>query len=279
VRKLSSIEETGLSEAQLQERSVCERWELFLHTELNSPLFKLLCKIAHGERQKPLRACQTCGDVGWVTYDVDHRHPDFGKAVPCPDCDRAYGGSKQTAFLARSGIGPSLQEKTLLNFEANAGNQKALELVREWAEGGHVIVVLIYGRRGNGKTHLAVGAALRCVELGGAVRFVRAPDLISELKLAGIEEAERVMAGYKKVETLIIDDLWAEYVTDWTNAKLEDLICCRIDNYAHTLITTNADPLTLSEINALPRAMSRLRREEYCEVVHNKAGEWKPARR
>ena len=47
--------------------------------------------------------------------------------------------------------------------------------------------VLLLGPPGVGKTHLAVALGIRAIEAGHAVYFVRAHDLIEDLRLAQAE--------------------------------------------------------------------------------------------
>ncbi len=67
--------------------------------------------------------------------------------------------------------------------------------------------VLFLGPPGVGKTHLAVALGLRAIEQGFGVYFVRAQDLLEDLRVAQAEHRlERRMRVYLAPKVLIIDE-------------------------------------------------------------------------
>jgi len=67
--------------------------------------------------------------------------------------------------------------------------------------------LLLLGPPGVGKTHLAVGLGLRAIEAGYGVYFVRAHDLMEDLRLAQAEHRlDRRMRIYLAPKVLIIDE-------------------------------------------------------------------------
>lgn len=126
--------------------------------------------------------------------------------------------------------------------------------------------VLLSGGAGIGKTHYA--AALMRSALGSTmtesgrpgVRWVRCPDLLMEIRGTFRDRAPRteadVVASYRAVRLLVIDDLGAEKITDWSLSALYSILAGRIDELLPTIVTTN---LGLSAIDAWePRIASRL---------------------
>lgn len=39
--------------------------------------------------RKEVHLCPTCKDMRFVTRDLPVAHPQFGKAIPCPKCNRS----------------------------------------------------------------------------------------------------------------------------------------------------------------------------------------------
>lgn len=132
--------------------------------------------------------------------------------------------------------------------------------------------VTLFGAPGRGKTHMAIGLMREWVKLktyerpmnglqGHKAVFLPAPEFFFEIKQtynsAASKDEEQVMSGYSWVDLLVIDDLGAEKVTDWSRQLLYLLIDRRYRNGKQTIITTNLTPSQLAEtIDA--RIVSRL---------------------
>lgn len=132
--------------------------------------------------------------------------------------------------------------------------------------------VTLFGAPGRGKTHMAIGLMQEWVKhktwerpmnglQGHKATFLPAPEFFFEIKQtynsATGKDEETVMASYSWVDLLVIDDLGAEKVTDWSRQLLYLLIDRRYRNGRQTIITTNLTPSQLAEtIDA--RIVSRL---------------------
>ena len=68
--------------------------------------------------------------------------------------------------------------------------------------------VVLHGRPGRGKTHLAIAIAYRAIQLGFDARFVTAAELIDELSRAGADGRLReVLATYVHPTVLVVDEV------------------------------------------------------------------------
>ena len=113
--------------------------------------------------------------------------------------------------------------------------------------------LLISGPCGSGKTHLAISILRQMIENGRwlYVWFIPATDLLLEIKSAfepdsRMNEAD-IIDKYVDMDFLVIDDLGAEYLTDWVISTFYRIIDRRFREAVPTLITTN---LSNEEIEA-----------------------------
>ena len=68
--------------------------------------------------------------------------------------------------------------------------------------------LVLHGKPGRGKTHLAIAIAYRAIQLGFEARFVTAAELIDELSAAGSSGRLReVLAGYVQPHVLVVDEV------------------------------------------------------------------------
>jgi DNA replication protein DnaC len=108
----------------------------------------------------------------------------------------------------------------------------------------------IYGGVGSGKSGLAWGLARLQVEDDpwDETRFVNVRQLLARIRRSfGDTEAHDPLDEFaKEVWTLVLDDLGAERVTDWTREWLATLIEERYVNERKTIVTSNYSPSQLA---------------------------------
>lgn len=106
--------------------------------------------------------------------------------------------------------------------------------------------LLLTGRYGCGKTHLAAAIANEWVRQGNQALFVVVPDLLDHLRAAyspkSAETYDRRFEKVKHVSFLVLDDLGTESATVWAQEKLYQLFNYRYVTGLPTVITT-AKPL------------------------------------
>ena len=105
--------------------------------------------------------------------------------------------------------------------------------------------LILLGKSGRGKTHLAVAIAYRAIQNGYNASFVTATVLIEELSRASSEGRLReTLAGYLQPHVLVIDEVgYLSYGPDAAN------VLFHVVNERHLrrrpiLFTTNKSPLT-----------------------------------
>jgi DNA replication protein DnaC len=138
--------------------------------------------------------------------------------------------------------------KTIDDFDFSLQSSLRLQLLGSYlspelvSEGRNLILL---GKSGRGKTHLAVAIAYRAIQNGYNACFVSAAVLIEQLSLASGEGRLRdALAGYLQPHVLVIDEVgYLSYGPDAAN------VLFHVVNERHLrrrpiLFTTNKSPLT-----------------------------------
>jgi DNA replication protein DnaC len=192
-------------------------------------------------------SCAHCGGTGFEIVEREGR--EF--AQPCA-CRRPAAGTRSAdSFLVACRIPPRYEHCSLESFEA--GNE-SLEAARDRAKSycaGYPYLgqdeglgLLMTGRSGLGKTHLAV-AVLRELWMAKGVRgqFWDFHELIREIKNSYNEETRttelQVLEPVMAADVLLLDDLGAWKMTDWMLDTLFFILNSRYLAKRSTLITTN----------------------------------------
>ena len=116
---------------------------------------------------------------------------------------------------------------------------------------------MFYGNSGTGKTFLSWCIAKELLDRGYLVIYKTSAEIMSDLRNIVIENNSILKDLLINCDLLIIDDLGAEQVTDFTNTELFNLINTKLLKNKKMLISTN---LTLHQISKLysDRLYSRL---------------------
>ena len=217
--------------------------------------------------------CPLCGGLGYVARDLPTSHADFGKLFPC-SCKLAEIEQRRMEQLRSLSNLDHLARLTFANFvpegyglapDQAANLRGAYELARHYAEGPQGWLIL-FGRYGCGKTHLAAAIANRAIERGQPVLFIVVPDLLDYLRAtfgpnSPVSYDER-FDQVRNAPLLILDDLGTQSSTSWAQEKLYQILNHRYNALLPTVITSNQ---RLDEIDS--RVRSRMVDTEVATVL------------
>lgn len=219
--------------------------------------------------------CDRCGNKRFVV-DRD------GQLRPCTHCGVAQRWRVQ-AVAAYSSRNRYTETQTFLNFrtdvdgEESAVLRKCLRTAEKFAEAPDGQWLVIWGERGNGKSHLCAAVDNHLRQAGAAVIFVTAPDLFAALRrsmdLDRTTEQESYsgrMRTFKEVQILILDDLGAETSSAWSDGVLFELLDYRYRNRLATMIASNVSPDHFD-----PRLASRMQDKAFSRVLTNTAPDFR----
>ena len=135
--------------------------------------------------------------------------------------------------------------ETLASFQPLSGTQEALAAAQDFAA-GRFLWLLIYGGVGSGKSHLAHGITLACLDAGRRARLVNALVLLSELRaLSGGPSLLQALQDLGAVPVLGIDDFF--WATDLEGRWLEEVMQRRYMEKMPFMATTSLDVKQLPE--------------------------------
>lgn len=208
--------------------------------------------------------CPYCGGLGYLREDLPVGHPDFGKLEIC-SCRQAQVSQEVRErlfalsnlhelqhltfenFAPRGRVGLWPMEADSLELAFNQSNQFARTL-NGW--------LLLQGKYGCGKTHLAAAIANYVVNMGVPTLFITVPDLLDSLRNSyGRQDTtfEQHFNEIRNAHLLVLDDFGTQNATPWAQEKLFQIINYRYINHLPLVVTTN---LILEDIDA--RISSRL---------------------
>lgn len=202
--------------------------------------------------------CERCHGYG---YYVD----GAGVAHRC-DCRRDDPQAAERAWLG-AGIPRKFLRKDFKSFEVARQDTLRRDIVKNalaYAKGfhrGEEQGLLFRGAPGSGKTHIAVATLKVVIERGFTGHYANFTNLLSLLRssydTASDLRESVLLEAVDHADLLVLDDVGAESVTDWTRDRLYLIINRRYENARPVLLTTNCDEADL-EARVGARTASRL---------------------
>ncbi len=192
------------------------------------------------------QACPHCEGQGMrIVEGPDGRRT----AVPC----MCRVSKRLNARLAKAGIPKQYKHSTLDSFETQypepnktlfRARQAAQKIVDSYPYANQGVGLLLTGKAGIGKTHLAVGILLGLIEKGADGYFCEYIDLLRRIQQSyGSDQSpsneSSLLAPLFNTEVLVLDELGATKPTDWVWDTLSLILNKRYNDRKLTIITTN----------------------------------------
>lgn len=155
-----------------------------------------------------------------------------------------YLAGEAQRIKERSNLGERFKNRTFDNFDKKL-DISAYNAARNYANDDNLFKnkrnsLIIFGRVGSGKTHLAAAIANDCVERGVPAIFGTWQTHLERIKNEFEHTGEnKALAEIKSVPLLVIDDIGKERKTEWTQSVLFDVVNYRYEHLLPIIFTTN----------------------------------------
>ena len=203
--------------------------------------------------------CSVCNDGRRIRLTNDRKSPYFGQTFPCPEC------TPEDKLVRATGVDEAYAAWNLDQLDIEP---KLIADAIAYLTAGDSLVM--YGKVGRGKTHMAVGLLREWIKRGGVTghkykpaKFIYFPQFLDDMReLFGDERSAQQAQHYEtqlaRYDLLVVDDLGAERTSDWVIERVNVLFDRRLHEGKQTVVTTNL--LTLGDVEARygARTASRL---------------------
>jgi len=214
--------------------------------------------------------CEKCGQMIFdvrgliqeVNIAVEAHYPAVGKW--CPECfikwlderHDAEWNAAQRNHATRS-IPANLANACFENFDPSE-DMETFMAVNTWARNPHGNLIL-WGKPGNGKSHLGVAALKQILSNpvprrhDRTVEFIKTHALIDKLRKAQMDDDDNPPPGhyapqdYIVIPNLILDDVGVERPTEFCLESLYGILDGRLERSKPTMITCNLHPDKVGE--------------------------------
>ena len=225
--------------------------------------------------------CDICKGKRWVTLNKPGDEDD-GKSFTC-ECQKKRW---HESLIRQSEIFPGDMDQTFENFTPRKGTEDAVSAARMLST-GTLLLVLLCGNTGSGKTHLAISCAIESINRNEPVLFIRVQDWLDDLKKAfgrdrnsgNVDiEADIIMNRVNEVKFLVMDELkWRDTASGFDIDAIDKLINHRLARGKATIITSNTSPKDLRD--HFPRVISRASDPRNARTVWIQASDYRPEAR
>ena len=179
----------------------------------------------------------------------------------CPHKIRYDCQKNLSELMIKSGLPQLYADKSFADYEVTADNSQAVKLAIWFCSKKPPRSLYLYGGVGIGKTFLATLIGKEFLLNGKEVIFGDVPTLLSKIKQTfnGAGSAEEIIGSYRTCDLLILDDIGAGQLTEWSAGILYQVINDRYNFKKPLIITSNFDFKGLQERLAGKDAFSAAR--------------------
>ena len=250
--EIAAIDEELRSTGMMIFRTACQGGDITpirdRNLALNEKRREIMISLGYpADYTEPKYSCEKCSDTGFI---------DGVKLCSC------FRERLITLNVESSGMGRLMDKQSFDNFDLEwysndealyarmkANFQAAKRFAEEFSQrGGNMLIV---GGTGTGKTHITTSIARVVISQGRSVIYDGIENIIADFEedkfKSGYTQKEPKAAKYMDCDLLIIDDLGAEFPSQFTTAAIGNLINERLYENRPTIISTNLSVKELTE--------------------------------
>jgi len=224
--------------------------------------------------------CSICGGAGWVAVRDARTGRMSIKTCRCRMAEKLRKQCNvQPSQLERYTFATYKPEqchpyKGLTKKDVIAQMGRVVKACSAYAESPSGWLVLL-GKVGSGKSHLAYAIAGKLIERGVGVYWDTVPELLDHLRNGYKDNSYMdLLQSMMRVPALVLDDLGAEQETGWVTEKLFQLLNRRYMDRRPTVITSNLN-IKDSEVKLDARIRSRLLDRRLSQVLTLAAADYR----
>ena len=188
--------------------------------------------------------CKPCNQARWIIVN--------NETVPCNLCDKSFEDDIDIKIRIKYAGLDQLMEYKLINFKVDGSVGKSepsklrnyLNLAKDYSKNPMGWLV-INGPTGTGKTHLAAGIAINCVENSSPVIYKSIQEIVDIITNTNPEDES--FKGLINFPFLVIDDFGNQTYSDWIEEKIDHLFTHRYTRKLPTVIALSSNILDLDD--------------------------------
>ena len=191
-----------------------------------------------------LDECKPCNQARWIIVN--------NETVPCNLCDKSFEDDIDIKIRIKYAGLDQLMEYKLINFKVDGSVGKSepsklrnyLNLAKDYSKNPMGWLV-INGPTGTGKTHLAAGIAINCVENSSPVIYKSIQEIVDIITNTNPEDES--FKDLINFPFLVIDDFGNQRYSDWIEEKIDHLFTHRYTRKLPTVIALSSNILDLDD--------------------------------
>ncbi|MCH2673195.1 MAG: ATP-binding protein [Dehalococcoidia bacterium] len=188
--------------------------------------------------------CKPCNQARWIIVN--------NETVPCNLCDKSFEDDIDIKIRIKYAGLDQLMEYKLINFKVDGSVGKSepsklrnyLNLAKDYSKNPMGWLV-INGPTGTGKTHLAAGIAINCVENSSPVIYKSIQEIVDIITNTNPEDES--FKDLINFPFLVIDDFGNQRYSDWIEEKIDHLFTHRYTRKLPTVIALSSNILDLDD--------------------------------